>query len=182
VVDMEVTSTGAIAWCVRGVARAPAAEALAVQAPSLPASPAIQGEVASEVAKPVAKSQGVSIPGFGWKLGFSADPDRKSILLSGGASLLFGPFGWMYAGAWKEVLPAIAIYAAVVALFPKFLIATLLGVVHPACGVVGMVYAYRHNRTKARTPLLLVDPAPSVLAAGSSLEKTDRRDGDGSST
>lgn len=154
VVDMDVTASGAIAWCVRGVERAPSppAEALAVQAPP-PAAPPVEGEIA----KPAAKSYAVSVPGTGWKVGFTPDPERKSILLSGGASLLFGPFGWTYAGAWKEVLPAIGIYAGLMILLPKFLLATLLGVIHPACGVVGMVYAYRHNRARARTPLLLVD-------------------------
>jgi hypothetical protein len=142
--------------------------AVAAQVPSPPAPPP--------------KAYAVTVPGTGWKVGFTPDPERKSILLSGGASLLFGPFGWGYAGAWKEVLPAIGIYAGLVILLPKFLLATLLGVIHPACGVVGMIYAYRHNRARARTPLLLVD-RPVTVPAGAALSKLpDRQDGPGSQT
>jgi hypothetical protein len=78
VVDMEVTSTGAIAWCVRGVARAPEATARPAASPPPPppgpapvatplavkavSPPPIVGEVAKpvEVAKPAAKSGGPS--------------------------------------------------------------------------------------------------------------------------
>src|SRR6185436_9099066 len=163
--------SGAIAWSIRGVERAPAPVPTASSALTAPADPpsamAVPAQAPSPPAAP-AKSYAVSVPGTGWKVGFTPDPDRKSILLSGGASLLFGPFGWGYAGAWKEVLPAIGIYAGLIILLPKVLLATLLGVIHPACGVVGMIYAYRHNRARARTPLLLVD-RPVTVPAGPAL-------------
>ncbi|HEY8209514.1 MAG TPA: hypothetical protein VIG99_18625 [Myxococcaceae bacterium] len=197
VVDMDVTASGAIAWCVRGVARAPEPAPASAPAPTsgpatlapadppraaalaVPPRPPPAPPISGEVAPSPGKSYSVTVPGTGWRVGFTPDPERKSILLSGGASLLFGPFGWMYAGAWKEVVPAIAIYAGVVFLFPKFLIAALLGVLHPACGVVGMVYAYRHNRARARTPLLLVDRPPTVTAIASAPPATLPGEGPG---
>jgi len=180
VVDMDIDAGGNIVWCVPGLKRAasqlppaPSTETVTsppvakpvevatgsaiVAQPAVVSAPTERRTAYVDPPKPPRQEVSVSVPGIGVKVGFSTDPERKSVLLSGGVSLLFGPFGWIYAAPWKEALPAIGIYTVLVALFPKFLVGTLLGVLHPTCGVLGMLYAFRHNQTKRRTPLLLVD-------------------------
>lgn len=96
----------------------------------------------------------VSLGGSGVSLRLSVDPEKKSVLLSAGMGLLFGPFGWLYASPWAEAALGIAAYVLAMIIVPRFLLGTLFGLVHPTCGVLAMLYAWRFNQTKLRTPIL----------------------------
>jgi hypothetical protein len=83
---------------------------------------------------------------------------EKSLLLSGGLSMVLGPFGWLYAGAWRESIPAAAAYLAFGALATKvplmmMLVWPVLMVALPISGIAGMVYAWQYNRNGHRTKL-----------------------------
>ena len=78
----------------------------------------------------------------------------KSVLLSGGLSFFLGPLGWLYAGAWREALPASAVYLVVMALIPTFLLLPVLPLAMGLSGVAGLVYALHYNRSGQRTPIL----------------------------
>ncbi len=82
---------------------------------------------------------------------------EKSWLISGALSFFFGPLGWLYAGAWRETVPASAIYlivASIVAkIVPMFLLMPVLMVALPLSGVAGVVYAIGHNRGGQRIRL-----------------------------
>ena len=82
------------------------------------------------------------------------DQGRKSLVVSGGLSLLFGPAGWLYAGSFREALPAAAVYLLLLSLIPTFLLLPLLGVALPLSGIAGVVYAWQHNQDGKRTPIL----------------------------
>lgn len=82
---------------------------------------------------------------------------NKSLLASAGLSL-FGPLGWLYAGSFREAVPASLAFlaaASVIGFVPSFLLApfTMMGMA--ASSLVGLTYAWRFNRNKGRTPLLL---------------------------
>lgn len=83
----------------------------------------------------------------------------RSMLVSAGLSLLFGPFGWLYAGAWKETIPGIGIYILLWLLrdipilgwfaMPLILIAHLIAI------GAGGIYAYKFNKAgHSRQPIL----------------------------
>ena len=83
---------------------------------------------------------------------------EKSLLWSGGLSTLLGPFGWLYAGAWREAIPAAAAYLAFGLLMTKIpmlmmLLWPVLMVVLPISGIAGMVYAWQYNRNGHRTKM-----------------------------
>ena len=86
---------------------------------------------------------------------FERDPLAKSVLLSAGMGLLFGPFGWLYAGAWVEAVLGIALYVGVGLALPRFMLGTFFGVLHPTCAVVAMLAAWHFNRTESRQLLFL---------------------------
>jgi hypothetical protein len=79
---------------------------------------------------------------------------RKSIIASGALSFFFGPLGWLYAGSFKEALPAIGIYVLLAMLLPKFLFMGLLSIIAPVSALAGVLYALKHNANGQRTPLL----------------------------
>ena len=82
--------------------------------------------------------------------------DKKSLLLSAGLSF-FGPLGWLYAGSFKEALPAAAAALVLWAIVPTFLLMPVLWLVMPASAIVGLVYAWQYNRNGQRTTLFLED-------------------------
>ncbi|MEZ4365038.1 MAG: hypothetical protein R2939_01980 [Kofleriaceae bacterium] len=74
-------------------------------------------------------------------------------MTSGLLSLLLGPMGWLYAGAWREAVPAGAGYlaiAAVLSRLPFFLVMPVMMVAMPVSGIVGVIYAVKHNRAGKR--------------------------------
>ncbi|HUQ04785.1 MAG TPA: hypothetical protein VM261_19925, partial [Kofleriaceae bacterium] len=69
----------------------------------------------------------------------------KSWLISGALSFFLGPLGWLYAGAWRESIPAALLWLLAASLvggiLPMFLLMPVLMVVMPLSGVAGVVYA-----------------------------------------
>lgn len=88
---------------------------------------------------------------------------EKSWIVSGLASLALGPAGWLYAGSWREAVPAtvgwLALAALASKLLPVFLMMPALMVVLPLSGIAGVVYALQYNRTGARQRLFDDDKA-----------------------
>ncbi len=78
----------------------------------------------------------------------------KSLIASAGLSL-FGPVGWLYAGSFREAIPATLAYAAVGAILPSFILTPFLLVGMFASSAVGLTYAWQFNRKKRRTTLFL---------------------------
>ncbi len=82
---------------------------------------------------------------------------KKSLLWSGGLSVVAGPAGWLYAGSLREAIPAGAGYLAVAALatkiIPGFLLWPVAGVLLPISGIAGVVYAWQYNRKGKRVRL-----------------------------
>ncbi len=97
---------------------------------------------------------------------------EKSWLISGALSLFFGPVGWLYAGSWRESIPAGAAYLAAVALIttiiPFFLLMPVLMFALPLSGIAGVVYAIGYNRKGKRVRLFGDDGGD---------EKSDKRIG-----
>jgi hypothetical protein len=82
---------------------------------------------------------------------------EKSWVKSGVASLLLGPLGWLYAGSFREAIPASAAWLAFGAIaskiIPMFLLMPVLFVAMPLSGIAGVVYALQYNRKGARQRL-----------------------------
>lgn len=81
----------------------------------------------------------------------------KSWVKSGVASMLLGPVGWLYAGSFREAVPASAAWLALCAiaskLIPVFLLFPVMLVALPLSGIAGMLYAISYNRTGSRQRL-----------------------------
>jgi hypothetical protein len=82
---------------------------------------------------------------------------EKSWVKSGVASMLLGPLGWLYAGSFREAIPASAGWLALAAIaskiLPAFLLMPVLMVVMPLSGIAGVVYALQYNRHGGRQRL-----------------------------
>lgn len=81
---------------------------------------------------------------------------EKSLAASAGLSLL-GPVGWLYAGSFREAIPATIAAAAVYYVLPSIVLAPFMLVGALASSAVGLTYAWQYNRKKGRTPLFLSD-------------------------
>tara|TARA_R110002096_G_scaffold408075_1_gene606938 strand:- start:37053 stop:37889 length:837 start_codon:yes stop_codon:yes gene_type:complete len=79
---------------------------------------------------------------------------EKSILGSAALSII-GPAGWLYAGSFREAVPATLAFAAAYYILPSFLLAPFLFVGALASSAIGAGYAWQYNRKKGRTPLFL---------------------------
>ena len=81
----------------------------------------------------------------------------KSWIASGVASLALGPLGWLYAGSWREAVPASAAWLLLAALaskiLPMVLLMPVLLVALPVSGIAGVVYALQYNRHGGRQRL-----------------------------
>jgi hypothetical protein len=83
--------------------------------------------------------------------------NEKSWLWSGGLSLVLGPLGWLYAGSFKEAIPASAAYLLLMTIAVKLpfmfvlMPAFLIGLV--VSGFVGIYYSVQFNRHGERTRL-----------------------------
>ncbi len=87
---------------------------------------------------------------------------EKSWLASTGLSLLFGPLGWLYAGSFREAIPAGFAYlvaAAILSKLPMFLVMPVLMVAMPVSAIAGLVYAIQYNRHGQRMRLFGEDKA-----------------------
>jgi hypothetical protein len=82
---------------------------------------------------------------------------EKSWMISGALSLFFGPVGWLYAGSWREAVPAAVGYLTAIAIvtkiLPLFLLMPVLMFALPLSGIAGVVYAIGHNRKGKRVRL-----------------------------
>lgn len=82
---------------------------------------------------------------------------EKSWVKSGIASMALGPIGWLYAGSWREAVPASAAWLLVAALasklIPVVLLLPVLMVALPLSGIAGVIYAMQYNRTGKRQRL-----------------------------
>jgi hypothetical protein len=82
---------------------------------------------------------------------------EKSWIKSGLASMLLGPLGWLYAGSFREAVPASVGWVGVgylaSAILPTFLLMPVLMVALPLSGIAGAVYAVQYNRTGRRQRL-----------------------------
>jgi hypothetical protein len=86
---------------------------------------------------------------------------EKSWVTGGLVSLFLGPVGWLYAGSWRETIPAAAGWlaiASVLSIVPVVLLMPVLMVVMPVSGIVGAMYATRFNRTGSRQRLFTPNP------------------------
>ncbi len=81
---------------------------------------------------------------------------EKSWIKSGLASMLLGPLGWLYAGSFREAIPAsIAwiVFGAIASSLPSLLLMPVLLVAMPLSGIAGAMYAVNYNRKGARQRL-----------------------------
>ncbi len=95
--------------------------------------------------------------------------NEKSWAISAGASFLVGPIGWLYAGSWREAIPASAGYllaAMILRLVPTFLLMPVMMVAMPLSGLAGLVYAMRYNRNGRRMRLFGPDAPARRLPPG----------------
>ena len=88
---------------------------------------------------------------------------EKSLLWSGGLSLLLGPLGWLYAGSFREAIPAAAVYISVAYVVPRILLMPVLGIALPISGIAGLVYAWQYNRSGKRSRILGKDDKKKKL-------------------
>jgi len=86
-----------------------------------------------------------------------AKPGEKSWIKSGLASGVLGPIGWLYAGSFRESIPAATAWLAVMAvasrLLPTFLLLPVFLVALPLSALAGVVYAVQYNRHGSRQRL-----------------------------
>lgn len=97
---------------------------------------------------------------------------EKSWMASTALSLFFGPVGWLYAGSFREAIPAGFIYivlAAILSKLPMFLVWPVMMVGLPLSAIGGLVYAIQYNRHGKRTRIFdkeKKDEAPKKLRPG----------------
>jgi hypothetical protein len=88
----------------------------------------------------------------------------KSWVRSGLLSLM-GPVGWLYAGSWREAVPATAAWIGLLALASKFIPLLLMMPVFivglPLSAIAGVVYALQYNRAGKRQRLFGSDKSKS---------------------
>jgi hypothetical protein len=81
---------------------------------------------------------------------------EKSWIASGLLSMFFGPVGWLYAGSFREAIPASLLYILVASIamkLPLFLLWPVMMIALPISGIAGVVYAIQHNRHGGRMRL-----------------------------
>lgn len=95
---------------------------------------------------------------------------EKSWLISAGLSFFFGPLGWLYAGSFRETIPAAVLYVMVAGIvskiLPMFLLMPVLMVLLPISGIAGLVYAIGHNRAGKRIRLFGDDATKDPRVGG----------------
>ena len=94
----------------------------------------------------------------------------KSWVKSGVASMVLGPIGWLYAGSFREAVPAAVAwlaFAAIAAKIPWILLMPVLLVAMPLSGIAGLLYAVQYNRHGGRQRLFGDKGEKKQLAAKS---------------
>lgn len=86
-----------------------------------------------------------------------AKKGAKSWAKSGIASMALGPIGWLYAGSFREAIPASAVWLVIAficsKIIPTFLLFPVLMVALPLSGIAGVMYALGYNKTGHRVRL-----------------------------
>jgi hypothetical protein len=164
VLDVDADDEGEMVWGVRGAARAQ-------KGPEKPEDVKKLGDLKAEVnaatAAGAAAGAGMALVKFSGNAAHSlltaGGDGKKSLVASGLLSFFFGPLGWLYAGAFKEAVPAAIVYALFWLLLSHFAIfAPLFGLLHLASAGAGLLYAHKYNQRGERTPLLPSDPGRSL--------------------
>jgi hypothetical protein len=100
----------------------------------------------------------------------SPQKGEKSWVKSGVASMLLGPVGWLYAGSWREAVPAAAAWVLfgtlAMKILPALLLWPVLMVALPLSGIAGVVYALQFNRHGARQRLFDKDKPKQLKPGG----------------
>jgi hypothetical protein len=143
VLGADIADDGEMIWSVLGAERPRSGPATVAE---LEKMRALTGEVA-------VGSRALARAATGTRALSGRGGDEKSVVASGGLSLVLGPLGWLYAAPLREAIPGVALYVGLCALLPTFLLAPLLGVLAPVSGLAGVYYAIRHNQTGERTGL-----------------------------
>jgi hypothetical protein len=103
------------------------------------------------------------------ELGKPMKQGDKSWLVSAGLSLVLGPVGWLYAGSFRESIPAAAGYvvlAAILSKLPIFLVWPVMAILLPLSAIAGLVYALSYNRHGKRQRLFEKDKDKKKLPPG----------------
>jgi cytochrome b561 len=83
--------------------------------------------------------------------------------------MALGPLGWLYAGSWREAVPASAAWLVAAAIISKlgfltFLLLPVLMVALPLSGLAGVMYALSYNRAGKRQRLFGDDKKKQLAA------------------
>jgi hypothetical protein len=70
---------------------------------------------------------------------------KKSVLAATGLPLLLGPFGLLYSAPLRISLPVMLAWLTACGLLPTFMIAWMVGIVHPLSAAAGAYFALDHN-------------------------------------
>jgi hypothetical protein len=89
---------------------------------------------------------------------------EKSWLASTALSFFFGPVGWLYAGSFREAIPAGVLYLIIASVLMKLpiLLYPALMIILPVSAIGGLVYALQFNRNGKRTRLFDKDKKDAV--------------------
>jgi hypothetical protein len=96
-------------------------------------------------------------------------PRHKSWKTSGLVSTALGPIGWLYAGAWREAIPASVLFVALgylLQFLPSIILWPALMIGLPSSGIAGALYASRYNKRGGRQRLFGADDSQAKLSAG----------------
>lgn len=171
--EFDSTDAGEFVYSVRGVDRAPGGSTTFMRCEHC-TQVTLPGPTCTRCGRPPAKT--ASLGGRLWgtqdaltlvkpaaNKWLAANKGPKS-LLTGTALGLLGPFGWMYAGAWKETIPAAVAFGLLMSLsLFQFLFIWIALFISPLFAIVGLLYTLAYNRTGERKALLLDDKDPPSL-------------------
>jgi len=97
------------------------------------------------------------VSGAAGKLDRKGTGGRKSLLASGALSFM-GPLGWLYAGSFREAVPALAVFSLLAWIIPNPILWPLLWFALPVSALAGVAYAWQYNRSGERRSLFLSSP------------------------
>lgn len=169
VVEADVDDDGEMLWTVPGAARAPDGattvaehdkrESLRAEARQKLA--ARRGKPAGELSTALTLAREVgSLERPRGAAVARAGQEDKSVLVGAGLGLL-GPLGWLYAGSFKETVPAALLLVLLYSFVPTFLFLPLLPLLLPVSAIVGGLYAHQHNKSGERQTLFLDKKKPT---------------------
>jgi hypothetical protein len=96
-------------------------------------------------------------------------PKKKSLKIGGLVSVALGPIGWLYAGSWRESVPAAALFLGVgylLQFLPTIILWPALTIGLPISGIMGAIYASRYNKTGRRQRLFGENTSQPKLSTG----------------